>query len=95
MLDLDAINRRLSEMDDGEFVRRAPADIDTLVAEVERLRKAESYLTAWICDLRRDGGLQPCGHPRSAIIYNVCKEGEDISHYCGKCNAEAEEEQGG
>ena len=39
MIDLDAIKWRLSEMDDSEFVRRAPADIDTLLGEVERLRE--------------------------------------------------------
>ena len=64
-------------------------DIRALVAEVERLQKAEAYLIAWICDLRNDD-LLSCGHPISAIIRNVCKEGEFISSYCGVCNDEAE-----
>lgn len=37
--------------------------------------------------------LQPCGHPRSAIVSNVC--GELISDYCGMCEAEAKEKQDG
>ena len=36
--------------------------------------------------------LQPCGHPRSAIVSIPDDLGGDPSHYCGMCNAEAEAE---
>ncbi len=76
------------------FIAHAPTDIDALVAEVERLDRAlelcEVGLTPSDVDEAPDD-LQPCGHPRSAIVTGGDFGGPGTS-YCDECSDEAEAE---
>lgn len=105
----------------AQFIAYAPADIDMLVAEVEKLWEQKNHLMAglhaivhnadaspgggwwisddnynWLCDIARLVGLpleqdeeplQPCGHPRSAIVTNDDLGGPGTS-YCSMCAEE-------
>jgi hypothetical protein len=103
MLDLKPIKKRLKAHRRGEY-RPVPVnegaqwlmDIEALVEEVGRLRKdRDEWKTVAMLNAQgnRPGDeLQPCGHPRSAIIKRTDIGGEYNSDYCGICNAEAEAE---
>ena len=98
MIDLEAIKARRAAVgpgsnwtvEDGKnFINHAPADIDALVAEVERLERTldlcEVGLTPTDVDEAPDD-LQRCGHPHSAIA----TDSSGVPY--ALCEAEAEAE---
>ncbi len=59
MLDVEAIKRRIEQTreDAGEFIQHAPADLDALIVEVERLRN-ELRALSWLSDRCKEDFLE-------------------------------------